>query len=189
MPAAVFLAQAQAAAGRPAEALATVDRALIRAPANGELLQARGALLLRSGRTAEARTALERARAADPGNLLVRVDLATVYRTQGDLAAAAAEAAEAVRRHPRAAEAHVAAGLVAGAAGREEEAGRHFRAALERRADHPDALFYLASVELRAGRAAAAVPLLEKLLASAPGYPEGERLLKLAREMSSKPAS
>jgi arylsulfatase A-like enzyme/Tfp pilus assembly protein PilF len=189
VPAAVFLAQAQAAGGRPKDALATLSRALQAFPANVELLQAYGALLLRTGNTADARAVLERARAADPAHLLVRVDLATVYRSQGDLEAAAAEAAEAVRLHPRAAEAHVAAGLVAGAAGREDEAGRHFRAALERRADHPDALFYLASVELRAGRPAAAVPLLEKLLASAPAYPEGQRLLNLAREMSSKPAS
>ncbi|HEY7509638.1 MAG TPA: sulfatase-like hydrolase/transferase [Vicinamibacteria bacterium] len=184
VPAAVFLAQAQAGAGRPAGALATLDRALARTPDNAELLQARGGLLLRAGRAEEARAALERARTLDPANVAARVDLAALYRAKGDLAAARSEAEEAVRRAPRSPDAHVALGLVEGASGREDEAARHFREALGRAADHPDALFYLASIELRAGRAAAAVPHLEKLLRAAPGYPEASRMLALAREMA-----
>jgi arylsulfatase A-like enzyme/tetratricopeptide (TPR) repeat protein len=184
LPASVFLAQAQAAAGRPAEAITTLDRALARTPDNAELLQARGGLTLRAGRIAEARASLERARELDPDNVVTRVDLAALYRTQGQLQAAAAEAAEAMRRHPRSPEARVAAGLVAGALGREDEAGQRFREALERDPAQADALFYLASVEMRAGRAAAAVPLLENLLKTAPGYPEAARMLGVAREMS-----
>ena len=84
VPAHVFLAQAQAASGKPADALATLERALARTPDNAELLQARGGLLLRGSRLDEARAALERARKLDPDNLLARVDLATVYRSQGD---------------------------------------------------------------------------------------------------------
>jgi tetratricopeptide (TPR) repeat protein len=187
VPAYVFLAQAQAASGRPTDALATLDRGLARTPDNAELLQARGALLLRGGRPGEARAVLERARKLDPDNVLTRVDLATIYRTQGDLPAAAVEAEEAVKRGPRSPEARVAAGLVAGASGREAEAGARFREALERDPNHPDALFYLASVELRAGRPAAAVPLLEKLVKTAPGYPEAARMLTVARELSAKP--
>ena len=43
-------------------------------------------------------------------------------------------------------------------------------------------------MELRAGRPAAAVPLLEKLVKVAPGYPDAARLLAAAREMAPKPA-
>jgi hypothetical protein len=43
-------------------------------------------------------------------------------------------------------------------------------------------------VELRAGRPAAAVPLLEKLVKTAPGYPEAARLLAVARDMAPRPA-
>jgi arylsulfatase A-like enzyme/Flp pilus assembly protein TadD len=186
VPAYVFLAQAQAGAGRPAEAIATLDRGLARTPDNAELLQARGGLLLRAGRLPDARTALERARTLDPDNVVTRVDLAALYRTQGDLDAARVESEEAVRRHPRSPEARVASGLVAGASGRETQAGRRFREALERDPDHPDALFYLASIELRAGRPVAAVPLLERLVKRFPTYPEAERLLIMARDMSAK---
>jgi arylsulfatase A-like enzyme/Tfp pilus assembly protein PilF len=184
VPAHVFLAQAQAAAGRPEDALATFDRALARTPANAELLQAKGSLLLRAGRVPEARALLERARTLDAGNVVTRVDLSALYRTQGDLQAAAHEAAEAMKLDPRSPEARVAAGLVAGASGREAEAGQRFKEALERDPAHPDALFYLASIELRAGRPAAAVPLLEKLVKRAPSYPEAARLLAAARDMS-----
>jgi arylsulfatase A-like enzyme/Flp pilus assembly protein TadD len=186
VPVYVFRAQAQAAGGRPADALATLDGGLARTPDNAELLQAKGGLLLRGGRLAEARTVLERARKLDPDNVVTRVDLATLYRTQGDLEAARVEAAEAVGRHPKSPEALVAAGLVAGASGREDEAGRRFREALAQDAKHPDALYYLASVELRAGRPAAAVPLLEKLVQTAPAYPDAPRMLAVAREMSAK---
>jgi parvulin-like peptidyl-prolyl isomerase len=52
---------------------------------------------------------------------------------------------------------------------------------------HPDALFYLGSVELRAGRAAVALPLLEKLAAKAPDYPQGRETLALARQLAAPP--
>jgi parvulin-like peptidyl-prolyl isomerase len=73
---------------------------------------------------------------------------------------------------------------VLGALGREEEAGQAFRDALRFAPDDPDALYYLASVELRAGRSEAALPLLERLVEKAPDYPKGGTTLALAREMA-----
>jgi parvulin-like peptidyl-prolyl isomerase len=115
------------------------------------------------------------------------VDLSSVYRNQSDLPRARAEAEEAVRLDPKSPEARVALGLALGALGREEEAGKSFREALRLAPDDPDALFYLGSVELRAGRAEGAVPFLEKLVARAPGYPNGRETLALALERAAPP--
>jgi len=86
-----------------------------------------------------------------------------------------------VRLDPKSAEAQVAWGLVAGALGREPEAAGAFRAALRFQPDQADALFYLGSVELRAGRAGDAVPLFERLVRKAPRYPGAADSLALAR--------
>jgi parvulin-like peptidyl-prolyl isomerase len=92
-----------------------------------------------------------------------------------------------VRRDPKSPEAHIANGLALGAVGREPEAGTAFSAALRLAPEHPDALFYLGSVDLRAGRAAEALPLLEKLAAGAPDYPQGRETLALARRLAAPP--
>src|SRR6185295_9514480 len=79
-PAYAYLAQAQGGAGKPAEARATLDRGLTRAPGNPELLRARGSLRLRQGDVPGAKADLEKARAANPKDPLVRVDLAAIER-------------------------------------------------------------------------------------------------------------
>ncbi|HYN02361.1 MAG TPA: tetratricopeptide repeat protein, partial [Vicinamibacteria bacterium] len=135
----------------------------------------------------EARAALEKARSIDPGEPRLHTDLSNVYRNLGDLTRALDEAREALRRDPKSPEAHLASGLALGALGREGEAGAAFRAALRLSPLNPDALFYLASVELRAGRAAEALPLLEKLAAKAPDYPQGRETLALARRLAAPP--
>jgi len=58
-----------------------------------------------------------------------------------------------------------------------EPARAAFREALRLSPLHPDALFYLGSVELRAGRATQALPILEKLVATTPDYPQGRETL------------
>ena len=180
VPAHVFLAQALGGARRPADALAVIDKGLLRAPDNPELLQARGGLLLRRGDLAGARAALEMARERDPASVSLRVDLATVYRNQGSLDQAGAAVAEALRLEPRSPQALVERALVQGALGREAEAVAALRQALEAVPDHADALYYLGAIELRAGRARAALPLLERLAKTAPGYPGGQQALEAA---------
>ena len=118
----------------------------------------------------------------------MRTDLANLYRNAGDLERAKAEAQEAVRLDPLSPEAQVAWGLVLGASGREREAAEAFRAALAAKADHADALFYLGSVELRAGRREAALPLLARLAARVPDYPGLQPALALARAGGAAPA-
>jgi Flp pilus assembly protein TadD len=187
IPAYVYLSRAQAGAGRAQEALATVERGIALAPANAELHQMKGRLRLAAGDAAAARSSLERAREMDPQNPLVRVDLATLYRTQGQLQPALREAEEAVRLAPRMAETQVARGLALGAEGREDLAAAAFRTALDARPGDPDALFFLAAIELRAGRAGAARPLLERLIKEAPGYPGAAEALARANRSTAPP--
>jgi choline-sulfatase len=180
IPAYAYLSRAQAGAGRLRDALATVERGLERAPDNADLHQMKGRLLLAAGDPAGARASLERARGLDEQNVLVRVDLAALYRGQGRLEAALREADEAVRLAPDVAETQVARGLVQGALGREDAAAASFRAALKADPDDPDALFFLGTAELRSGRRQAAKPLLERLLRQDPRYPGAVEALAAA---------
>jgi len=189
IPAYVYLTRAEAGAGRGPDALATVERGLALAPRNAELHQMKGRVLLAGGDVEAARASLERARALDPQNALVRVDLATLYRTQGQLPPALAEAEEAVRLAPDAAEPQVARGLALGAQGREDLAAAAFRAALANHPDDPDALFFLGTVELRAGHADAARPLLARLVEVAPRYPGAAQALARASAEAAPPAA
>jgi len=161
-----------------------VDRGLARAPRNPELLAIRGRIALQQDDLPAARTALEKAVAADPRDADAHLDLASVYRGAGELDRARAEAETALKLAPRSAAAHVGYGLVLGALGREEEAAEAFRTALRAQTDHPDALFYLASVELRAGHAPRAAQLFQRLLARAPGYPGAAQALAAAEAQS-----
>ncbi len=182
-----YLVEAYAGAGQMPAAMDTLEQALKVAPANAELLRAKGGLLLQQGKLPEARAALEKARSIDPAEPRLHAELSNVYRNLGDLAGARAEAKEALRRDPKSPEAHLANGLALGALGRETEAAAAFREALRLAPHHPDALFYLGSVELRAGRAAEALPLLERLAAGAPDYPQGRETLALARRLAAPP--
>ena len=175
------LASAQHGAGLKPEALKTVEQGLVVAPRSAELHLLRGRLLLDSGRTTEARDALEHARELDPQHAPTRVALADLYRGLGQLHSALAEADAACSSAPDWSGAHVARGLVLGGLGREPEAAEAFRRALRLEADQPDALFFLAAVEARAGRGASAVPLLERLLARAPDYPGARELLSVLK--------
>jgi arylsulfatase A-like enzyme len=181
------LVEAYAGAGQLKQAFATLDQALQVAPANAELLRARGSLLIRQGDLAAARAALEKARSIDAREPRLHTDLSNVYRNLGELPRAEAEAREALRLDPRSPEAQLASGLALGALGREAEAASALRAALKLAPDHPDVLFYLGAVELRAGRAQAALPLLQKLLRVAPDYPRGAETLAVARRMAQAP--
>jgi arylsulfatase A-like enzyme/parvulin-like peptidyl-prolyl isomerase len=177
---AFYLAQAQLASGLESEAATTVARGLEKTPDNPDLLEVKGRLLLRKDDLPGAHAALEKARTLDPGNARVRAELSEAFRRLGDPARAEVEAAEAERLDPRSPEPHVMRGLALAALDREGEAAEALRAALKLAPDHPEALYYLAAVELNAGHAAAARGLLRKLLAVAPRYPGADEALRLA---------
>jgi choline-sulfatase len=186
-PSHLYLARAQAGSGKRADALATIARGLALSPRNADMHHLQGRLLLAGGDVAAARAALEQAARLDPRNALVQVDLSGLARGRGEIQAALAAAERAVALDARAPQGHVARGLALGALGREAEAEQAFRNALEQDADDPDALFFLAAVELRGGRAQAAAALLERLLKRAPEYPGAREALTLARQASTPP--
>jgi arylsulfatase A-like enzyme/tetratricopeptide (TPR) repeat protein len=181
VPARVYLAQAHAATRAPGRALATLEAGLSRAPENPELLQAKGAVLLRMGDAAAAQAALETARSRDPASVALRVDLAGLYRGRGALDLAEREVAAALRLEPEDPAARVERALLVGARGDEPAAARELRAVLEDAPRHADALFYLAALDRRAGRVESAIGLLERLVQGAPGYPGGRTALEDAR--------
>jgi arylsulfatase A-like enzyme/tetratricopeptide (TPR) repeat protein len=174
-----WLAEAYAGAGQEAKALTTLEQGLSVAPANPELLRVKGSILLRRGDLAGARLALEKAR--DPTDPRLHVELANLHRNLGDLPRALAEAEEALRLDPKSVEGQVTRGLALGALRREADAAAAFREALRLSPDDADALFYLGTVELRAGRAEAAVRILSRLVEKAPDYPRAQATLDLAR--------
>jgi choline-sulfatase len=177
---AFYLAQAQLAAGLESETAATLARGLEKTPDNPDLLEVKARLLLRQDDLAGARVALERARTLDPRNARVRAELSETFRRLGDGARAEAEALDAERLDPKSPEPHVVRGLALATLDREQEAAEAFRAALKVDPDHPQALYYLAAVELNAGHASAARGLLQKLRTVAPGYPGADEAMTVA---------
>ena len=177
---AFYLAQAQLAAGLESETAATLAHGLEKTPDNPDLLEVKGRLLLRQDDLPGARTALERACTLDPGNVRARAELSETFRRLGDSGRAEVEAAEAVRLDPKSPAPLVVRGLALAASDREDEAASAFRAALKLAPDHAEALYYLAAVELNAGRVSEARGLLQKLLSVAPSYPGADEALHLA---------
>ena len=183
-----WLAEAYAGAGQESKALAALELGLAVAPANPELLRVKGSLLLRRGDLAGARLALEKARGIDATDPRLHVELANLHRNLGDLPRALGEAEEALRLDPKSVEGQVARGLALGALRREEDAAAAFREALRLSPDDADALFYLGTVELRAGREEAAVRILTRLVEKAPDYPGAQATLDLARRQAAPAA-
>jgi tetratricopeptide (TPR) repeat protein len=182
-----WLGQAYTGARQDAKALGALERGLAVAPENPELLRAKGSMLLRRGDLVGAGATLEKARGIDATDPRLHVELANLHRNLGDLPRALAEAEDALRLDPKLVEGHVARGLALGALRREQDAAAAFQAALRLAPADADALFYLGTVELRAGRAEAAVSLLSRLVQRAPDYPEARATLELARARVTPP--
>lgn len=124
----VPLVRAQAASGRLADAERTAARGLSVAPRHPGLLRVKARLLIDRGAIGPAAAALEEARGLAPEDPFIRVDLANLLRGTRPVDALA-EADEAVRLAPRAAEAHAVRGLCLRALGRTGEAEAAFRRA------------------------------------------------------------
>jgi len=91
-------------AGAPAAAGNWAQRGVALFPDDADLWQVIGVALRRMRRLEEARQALERARAIDPGKLSVLFNLANVHNDLGDGAAAQAVLGELIARQPQDAE-------------------------------------------------------------------------------------
>ena len=186
VPAYVSSRRRRPARAGPPEALATVDAAWRARPTTPSCTRLEGPPAARAPgdarrgarqpRTRARARPRQRPRARRPGGALSQRRASSTRRARRPRRRCAS-----LRARPRR---HVARGLVEGARAARPRPAQAFRAALEHEPDHPDALFFLASIELRAGRPAAAVPLLERLLKRAPGYPGARAPLALARRQA-----
>ncbi len=122
-------ASALLAEGKPAEALAALDRADPAGDAAlaGAIALDRASALVALGRTDEAAVALTQARAAVPEDAQAWLLSATLSRRTGDLAAAQAQIEQAAALDPRDPAIGLEAGVIAALGGRDEAARKSFQ--------------------------------------------------------------
>ena len=105
------LALTYRAAGRPDEAIVTLEAAIARAPGEAELHGNLSGLLLAAGRAVEAEAAARRALAIAPGEARFATNLAYARKEQGDFAGALVHLRRAIALDPQDADAHWNLGL------------------------------------------------------------------------------
>lgn len=97
----VLLSRAYAGAGRPDDAIRTLDRGAALDARSAVFPREKGVLLQQAGDAAGALAALERARMLESRDASTRLALSALYRDQGALPKAIAELREAVRADPK----------------------------------------------------------------------------------------
>lgn len=140
------LVDAELASGHGEQALARIDAALRRAPERASLRDARGRVLLRLGRSAEAKAAFARAVASEPGYGPARAGLGVIAVREGDLEGALQLFDEAARAPTPDPDARFRAAQAARKLGRHGEDERRYREVLLDQPDHAGANNDLASI-------------------------------------------
>ncbi|MBI1735990.1 MAG: tetratricopeptide repeat protein [Candidatus Rokubacteria bacterium] len=165
-PARLPLARALLASGDARAALRLLDAAK---EDSADVHEVRGRARLAVGDVAGARTALARAVAIDPRRFQVRLELARLAgheRVADVLRAWAADVGERVHASPREPGRRVELARVHVLSGRRNDAVREYSTALALAPALPAANLELALLDLAAGRADEAVPLLERVVRS-----------------------
>jgi tetratricopeptide (TPR) repeat protein len=150
-------------------------RVLERTPGDISALQLLGVLRAQQRRFAEAEPLLTKAAAGDPANPDVQNNLANVLMELGRIGEAAERFRQALALRPAFPEAYYNLGRALRRQERMEEAIAAYQAALELRPDYRDAMLNLA--DLLRSTPAAAIELLERLLALHPRDSEAHSLL------------
>ena len=171
---------------RPEEALEAFKRAMQLSGGQPETALAAATTLVELGRPHEARLVLDHQIERSPDDLRLRYLKLQLLLAEGAIDLAEATAAETLRLGPDAADSHYQAGAVAMAKRDAAVAERHLRRALELDAQHPAALSDLGVLLASTGRAAEAVPLLERLVAIHPKDPAAQRNLEQIRLAAEK---
>ncbi len=161
-------------AGRPGEAALLTEPHTRLAEPDMEVLLTRGLALARLRQPQEALATFQRARELNPTSPKVSVYLGTVLLMGGQRDEARAAFEEALAANPRAAPAHRSLGIMAIEEGRSDAAMVHWRAAVAADAAEHAKLLAVGTGLWEQGKTAAARPLLELFVASAPaaGYNE-----------------
>jgi tetratricopeptide (TPR) repeat protein len=177
----VLLGECLRLAGRPAEALSTLDRAETLQPASPDAPLTRARVLIALGHRPEARAAFARALSVSPGHAAALQGLGDVALEQGDLQGAADYYDQARRADPADPKALLKLGVVHVRAGRIDEALPLLRAAVERAPTDAEALLALAGALAKSGRPAEAVPYLERAVEAGARSPTALNALGFAR--------
>ena len=165
--------------GRSDEAVALFERAIAARPADGEIRNNHGCMLMELGRAAEAAAALQQALALKPGDVMALRNLGAVQRSLGNFAAAARVLQQALELKPDFGEAHTALATVLRDLGRPGEALSHAQrgAQLQPGVAHAHATLGIVLHEL--GRPTEAVGALRRALSLDPNDREAQSNLRI----------
>jgi Flp pilus assembly protein TadD len=165
---------------RDADALATLDRALVLTPHNAEALNSRGNVLLKLKRPAEALAAFEQAAAAEPRHLGARLNRGNALAELGRFADAIAQYDALLAVIPGHADVHLNRGNALRGLGRDLDAIAAYDRALAARANYPKALTNRGIALQTLGRHAEALASFRALLAIDKNHPDARHNEALA---------
>lgn len=173
-------------AGKPAEALPHLQRALELKREHPETLNSLGNVLNRLGRAAEAQPLLERAIQLQPRFAAAHNTLGAIRMARGDAEGGIASFRRAVELNPRGAAVRVNLGWALASRGQHAEALVHLEQARRMQPDSADAELKTGLVLALSGRTADALPHLRRAVELGPENPEvhhvlGTALLELSR--------
>jgi arylsulfatase A-like enzyme/tetratricopeptide (TPR) repeat protein len=164
----MVLGDSQRLAGRPAEALASLEAAAQLQPQSPLPWINRGGVLLKENRLDEAAAAFQKALELAPEHAEALRGLGDVAFVRGDASAAASFFERLLKGAPEDVPARLKLGVARMQARQPDAALALFREAVEREPKNADALLYLAGALSASGRGAEALPYFERSLAESP---------------------
>jgi tetratricopeptide (TPR) repeat protein len=176
-----------AAEGRLAEAEIPLQQAVLLAPKNVSLLTLLGKVKARLGEDADAAALFKRVVEADPGSTEAHLNLAIALADEKDLPAALKEATRAERLAPGNASAHLNRARILSDLGHISEAREEFATAGRLDPQSAEISFLWASFELDNHHAAAATPLLRKVVSGQPNNSNAYFLLGKSLDLQERP--
>ena len=171
------LSQSRSSRGDLVGALAALKEGQAKIPGDPGLHQREGSVLVRMGRSDEARKAYETAVALAPKDALLRARYGELLRDLGQVEEAIQRLREATEIDPEGAAYWNSLGMTLGGNARFPEAEVAFRKAVELESEDPRYAFNLGLILMRQNRPAEARPFFEKALEIEPGFEDARRHL------------
>ncbi|MCC7048052.1 MAG: tetratricopeptide repeat protein [Alphaproteobacteria bacterium] len=165
--------------GRGDEAISLFHAAVAARPADGEILNNQGCMLMELGRRSEAAAALQRALSLRPGDVMTLRNLGSVLGALGRFGAAARVLQQAVELKPDFVDAHLGLARVLLDLGRPHEALAHAQRAAQGQPNIAQAQATLGLVLHELGRPSEAVAALRRALSIDPEHAEARANLRV----------
>lgn len=176
-----------AAEGRLAEAEVPLQKAVLLSPKNIEMLTLLGKVKARLGEDGDAALLFKRVVEAEPDSAEAHLDLAIALADAKDLPGALKEATRAERLAPGAAAVHLNRARLLSDMARIPEAREEFAAASKLDPQNAETSFLWGSFELDNHHAAAATPLLRKVISTQPNNFKAYFLLGKSLDLQDRP--